>query len=108
MVRCRVRLSNRRPQGRSVVRQEGQCRQYSQVRRHRPGIYLGRRPPAQNPLGQDDHLRSPRQRIYRPASRRAGIHERHLLRADHARRHRPSARLGCHRRGASADPPVRS
>ena len=78
------------------------------ARRDRPGVHLGRRPPAAHAVARDDHLRGARQGLHEAPSRR----RRRELRGTYAGlgrppRHRLPAGPRRHRRRAAAGPPLR-
>ncbi len=95
-----VRLQRR--QGRPELRRARQRPVRPAGPGDRPGLHLGRRPPAAHALAQDADLRGPRQGDDRAAPRGPRASARHLPRAGRRAGHPPPGRSGRHGRRAAA------
>ena len=104
------RRGGRRPR----AGRRGRRRRDPEVRRHRPALRLGGRPPAAHPVAPDGDLRGPRQGLHDAAPRRARGPARDLRRPRRrrrgrapqaARRHRGRAAPGASHRRRGLPPP---
>ena len=105
--RQRAPLRARRPGRRPRARRHRRRRRDPEVRRRRPGLRLGGRPPPGHALERDPHLRGPREGLHQAAPRRARGPARHLRRPRLRPGHRAPALARRDRRGAAARAPHR-